>query len=78
MFTGWELMRATDAGVPPPEEWCAKNLPPGSRVGFDPDVTSVSTVRQYAAAFTGPAAGKSDAETTGLRAICLFQGLAVV
>ncbi len=36
-----------NAGVPSLEAWLAKELPLGSKVGFDPTLTSELTFKQY-------------------------------
>lgn len=43
----WTLMKLGNPGVPSLEKWLAKNLPSGSKVGFDPNITSELAVKQY-------------------------------
>lgn len=45
--TPWQLMKAGMPDVPEPIKWLSQNLKPGSRVGIDPMVFTVSTARQF-------------------------------
>ena len=45
--TSWKLMKSGMADVPEPINWLADNLKPGSRIGIDPMVFTVSTARQF-------------------------------
>ena len=38
------------SGVPRVEEWLSKTLPPGARVGFDPQLTSEELFKKYSEA----------------------------
>ena len=40
------LMRMGLSGVPEPQEWLLKNLPPGKKVGIDPRLFSIDEVRR--------------------------------
>eukprot|EP00899_Mesostigma_viride_P025248 jgi/Mesvir1/5908/Mv00678-RA.2 len=43
---GWTLMRSGQPGVPDLQDWLAKTLPPGSRVGVDPALHSAGALKE--------------------------------
>ena len=53
--TPWTLMRSGMPDVLEPAKWLRAHLPPGSRVGFDPMVHTVSAVRALHDALSDPA-----------------------